>query len=84
MQGIAVLTDTGQLHDAVAGISSLDSDMSRAAALCDIAGRLARSGQTGDLLHLAQNAYVLGSITGTHERISALTGLGRILALSLR
>ena len=79
LMAIRVLVDVGHLTEALAGIGSLKSDMTKARALCDVAERLAKSGQTGDLLRLARDTHVMDLIAGAWGRISALAGVGLVL-----
>ena len=73
---IDVLADIGQVADALAGLGLLKSEMTQVTVLCRIAKRLVLSGRTGELSRLVSDQHGVPSITGTYERILALTDLG--------
>ena len=77
---IEVLTDIGQVTEALVGLGSLKNEMTKVTVLCGIAKRLVGSGRTRELTRLVSEQHGLPSIAGTHERILALTALGRVLA----
>jgi hypothetical protein len=80
MLALGVLLDLGQVAEALAGISALKRDVTKAEAFCTVAKRLAEEGRTDDLRRLAEGTEVIEQIAGGHQRISALTGIGRSLA----
>jgi tetratricopeptide (TPR) repeat protein len=75
---VYVLTDIGQVTEALAGLSSLEGGAGKTAMLCGAAQRLALHGRTGELELLVSDRNGLRSISEAHERICALTGLGRV------
>jgi hypothetical protein len=76
---ICALVEIGQLTEALAGIASLSRDMTKAGAISDVAGELARNGQTEDLLRLADDTGIRDLIVDAGERISALVDVGLAL-----
>ena len=79
---IDVLADIGQLAGALAAIGALELDADKARVFLDLAGRLAETGQAGDLRRLVDETGVLDLIADTQDRVSALTGLGVVLAVA--
>jgi tetratricopeptide (TPR) repeat protein len=77
---MGALVDIGQAADALSGIGSLEVDAFKVQALHDIAVKLARNGQAGDLLTLIDETGVLDLITDNQGRISALADLGVVIA----
>jgi tetratricopeptide (TPR) repeat protein len=80
MLALGVLLDVGQVAEALAGIGALKRDGLKAEALCAVARRLAEQGLTGDLRRLAEGTGVSDHIANRHQRITALSGIGRSLA----
>ena len=77
---IHALAGIGQTADALAGIGSLGFDADKARVLRDVAVTLAENGQAGDLVRLVDEAGVLDLIADAQERVSALAGLGIVIA----